>query len=165
MVARHSRSYDRDQQVLDPLHYLAALGRRPAALDHAPVLRNWQLPGSFAQLRQLLEERHGARAGCRQYIRVLQLLAEHPLGRVQQAVESCLAQQPLQAERIVARVQRLASAPANESKPTADVSTPCPLSGSPANSTFGTDLCQYQVPRPDLGRFDQLLNKGEAYDE
>ena len=44
VVARHARSYGHDQQVLDPLHYLAALDRRPAALDHAPVLRDGRLP-------------------------------------------------------------------------------------------------------------------------
>jgi hypothetical protein len=71
------------------VHYLATLGRRPAALDHAPVMREWRLPESFAQLRQSLEQRHGATAGARQYVRVLQLLAEHPLRRVQQAVEAC----------------------------------------------------------------------------
>src|SRR5262249_58478398 len=47
VVARHARSYGRGEQVLDPLHYLAALGRRPAALDHAPVLRDWRLSPSF----------------------------------------------------------------------------------------------------------------------
>jgi Mu transposase, C-terminal domain len=52
VVARHQRSYGRDEQILDPLHYLAALGRRPAALDHAPVLRDWQLAACFTQLRE-----------------------------------------------------------------------------------------------------------------
>src|SRR5262249_57482132 len=61
VVARHARSYDRDQQVLDPVHYLAALGRRPAALDHAPVLRDWVLPECFLRLRAALEARHGGR--------------------------------------------------------------------------------------------------------
>ena len=79
VVARHSRSYAREEQILDPLHYLVTLGRKPAALDHAPVMRDWRLPASFTQLRQTLEQRHGATAGARQYIRVLQLLAEHPL--------------------------------------------------------------------------------------
>ena len=59
VVARHARSYGRDQQVLDPLHYLATLERRPAALDHAPVMRDWQLPESFTRLRKALETRHG----------------------------------------------------------------------------------------------------------
>jgi transposase len=144
VVARHARSYGRDEQVLDPLHYLAALGRRPAALDHAPVLRDWRLPESFTRLRQALEARHGLRTGPRQFIRVLQLLAEQPLERVQQAVEQCLPQQPLDAQRIIAVVTRLAEA------------------GSTAASVQEvTPLCQYQVPQPDLGRFDQLLSQGE----
>jgi len=152
VVARHARSYDRDQQVLDPLHYLAALGRRPAALDHAPVLRDWALPECFLRLRQALEARHGGRAGARQYIRVLQLLAEHPLGRVQHAVEKVLGQEPVQAERVVALVIRLADAGPAPGAPADSVTASC-------HSTV-TTLCQYQVPRPDLGRFDQLLSQG-----
>jgi transposase len=146
VVARHSRSYARHEQILDPLHYLATLGRKPAALDHAPVLRDWRLPGSFAQLRQTLEQRHGLTAGARQYIRVLQLLAEHPLVRVQQAVEACTSPEQAQAERIAALVQRLA-----------ERDTAVPLS-------LGTATPEIQVPRPDLGQFDQLLNEGEQAD-
>jgi len=149
VVARHARSYGRNEQVLDPLHYLISLGRRPAALDHAPVLRNWQLPEPFARLRQALERRHGASAGARQYIRVLQLLAEHPLARVQQAVETSLCKEQLQAERIHVEVLRLAGAEAAR-KPSPEGVTP---------------LCHIQVPRPDLGRFDQLLTQGEPDDD
>jgi transposase len=152
VVARHARHYGRDEQILDPLHYLATLGRRPAALDHAPVLRNWQLPESFTRLRQALEGRHGPRAGARQYIRVLQLLAEHTLGRVQQAVESCLRQDPLSAERIIALVQR----PVAAGEPVPEVTSTC-------HSTV-TPMCQFEVPRPDLGRFDQLLSQGDSED-
>jgi transposase len=143
VVARHRRSYGRNEQVLDPLHYLATLGRKPAALDHAPVMRDWRLPGSFTQLRETLEGRHGATAGARQYIRVLQLLAFHPLARVQQAVEACTGPEQAQAERIAQMVQRLAERDAG-----------VPLS-------LGTDTPEIQVPRPDLGRFDELLEDGE----
>lgn len=146
VVARHGRSYGRNEQVLDPLHYLATLGRRPAALDHAPVMRDWELPASFLQLRETLEGRHGAQAGARQYIRVLQLLAEHPLVRVQQAVEACTSAEQAQAERIYAVVGRLAERDAG-----------VPLS-------LGTATPEIQVPRPDLGRFDELLRNGEEAD-
>ena len=64
--------------VLDPLHYVAALARRPAALDHAPVFRDWKLPAGFLTLRAALEERHGELAGTRHFIQVLQLLNTHP---------------------------------------------------------------------------------------
>jgi transposase len=146
LVARHHRSYGRNEQILDPLHYLATLGRKPAALDHAPVMRDWRLPGSFTQLRETLEQRHGATAGARQYIRVLQLLAEHPLARVQQAVEACSGPEQAQAERICAMVQRLAERDA----------------GVPESRGAATP--ELQVPRPDLGRFDELLQEGEEAD-
>jgi hypothetical protein len=143
VVARHARSYGRDQQVLDPLHYLATLERRPAALDHAPVLRNWQLPESFTRLRQALEARHGQSSGGRHYVRVLQLLAEHPPERVAQAVETCLRRDELHAERIGAEARRLTGV---------------------VGETPVTPLCQFQVPRPDLGCFDQLLSQGGSHD-
>jgi hypothetical protein len=142
-VARHARSYGRDQQVLDPLHYLAALDRRPAALDHAPVLRDWRLPESFARLRQNLETRHGPTAGARHYIRVLQLMPEQPLERVQAAVETCLRRDEVHAECIGAEVRRLQDG---------------------AGATPVTPLCQFEVPPPDLGCFDQLLSQGESSD-
>jgi transposase len=157
VVARHARSYGREEQILDPLHYLAALGRRPAALDHASVLRDWQLPASFTRLREVLEQRHGARTGGRQYIRVLQLLAEHPLERVRQAVEQCLPSTPVEAERIIAVVARLALASSTATVAVQAVTSPCHSSVTP--------LCQYQVPRPNLGRFDQLLSQGEQDDD
>jgi transposase len=144
VVARHARSYGRGEQVLDPLHYLAALGRRPAALDHAPVLRDWRLPESFLRLRQALEKRHGPPAGARHYVRVLQLLAEHPPERVEQAACACLRRGELSAERVGAEARRLAGADA----------PPPPV----------TPICQYHVPRPDLGRFDQLLSHGDSED-
>jgi hypothetical protein len=142
-VAQHARSYGRDQQVLDPLHYLVTLERRPAALDHAPVLRNWQLPESFTRLRQALETRHGQSSGGRHYARVLQLLAEHPQERVQQAVETCLRRDELHAERIGAETRRLTGV---------------------AGETPVTPLRQFQVPQPDLGCFDQLLPSGGSHD-
>ena len=119
------------------------LQRRPAALDHAPVLRDWRLPESFARLRQALEARHGPPAGRRHYARVLQLLAEYPLEQVEPAVATCLRRGELHAERIGAEAGRLAG-----------VAAPAPA----------TPLCQYQVPRPDLGRFNQLLSYGDSED-
>jgi len=147
VVAQHGRTYGRDEQVLDPVHYLQALARRPAALDHAPVLHDWQLPPAFAALRQALERQHGPRPGCRHYIRVLQLLGDHPVEHVRQAVEGCLGQEELTAERVRAAAERRSAS-----------------AGTPSVGDSVTPLCQYQVPRPDLGRFDQLLSQGDSED-
>src|SRR5262245_4632133 len=143
VVARHARSYGHGEQVLDPVHYLAALDRRPAALDHAPVLRDWKLPEPFARLRQALAQIHGPLAGARQYVRVLQLLAEHPLSAVQEAVEAALHIGEARHERIAARVARAGPGV------------------TPGCQSAAGDLGQYRVPRPDLSRFDQLLDQGD----
>ncbi len=149
MVARHERCYERGQQILDPVHYLVTLGRRPAALDHSGVYRNWQLPAAFTELRQTLELREGRPAGARQYIRVLQLLAEHPVQRVQRAIEHARRGGGLQAEVIGQHTRRLA-----------DQHQALRVARLEAEDV-PEHVCGVQVPREDLSRFNQLLVSGE----
>jgi len=89
VIARHERSYEREEVVFDPLHYLALLEQKTRALDQAAPLTGWQLPECFAQLRRLLEARlkkHGAR----EYVQVLRLLETFALEEVTQAIEDAL---------------------------------------------------------------------------
>ena len=89
-IARHLRSYEREELIFDPLHYLALLERKTNALDQAAPLVGWQLPEEFARLRRLLEARLG-KPGKREYVQVLRLLEDFPLSDVaaaaRQAVE------------------------------------------------------------------------------
>jgi transposase len=152
VVATHPRCYGRCPPVLDPLHYLATLGRKPAALDHAPVYRDWELPAAFAELRAALEERHGALAGARQFIRVLELLRMHPQERVERAIVACRGEQVTTVEAILQRTRSLA---AQDQERGDQGACPCELKTVP----------EIRVPRPDLGRFNQLLSSsglGEA---
>ena len=73
VIARHPRSYAREDFVFDPLHYLALLERKTGALDQAAPLQGWDLPEAFATLRRLLEARMG-KPGKREYVQVLRLL-------------------------------------------------------------------------------------------
>lgn len=143
VIARHDRSYQRHEWVLDPIHYLVTLGRRPAALDHAPVYRDWKLPAVFDQLRQQLEDRHGAMRGARQFIRVLQLLVEHPVSRVQQAIEQ--THKVIDADRIIGRVERLAKHGVGHEATDLD------------EFNHQHHVIDPQVPVPDLSQFNQLL--------
>src|ERR671926_711084 len=59
IIARHPRSYAREDFIFDPLHYLALLERKVGALDQAAPLQGWELPEAFATLRRLLETRMG----------------------------------------------------------------------------------------------------------
>jgi hypothetical protein len=132
--------------VLDPLHYLATLDRKPGALDHAPVYRDWKLPACFTGFRAELERLHGETSGARRYVRVLQLLGEHPLTRVRQAIEVCRAEHLISAEAVIQRTQSMAAIEAVLRDPSP--STP----DSPA-------AARVHVPLPDLKRFDQLLGE------
>jgi hypothetical protein len=58
-IAHHPRSYEREDFVFNPLHYLALLEDKIGALDQAAPLVGWELPAEFATLRRLLEARMG----------------------------------------------------------------------------------------------------------
>jgi hypothetical protein len=73
VIARHPRSYEREDFVFNPLHYLALLEQKTSALDQAAPLSGWELPEAFATLRRLLEARMG-KAGKREYVQVLRLM-------------------------------------------------------------------------------------------
>ena len=73
IIARHTRSYDNDDMIFNPLHYLPLIERKIASLDQAAPLDGWDLPDEFAKLRRLLEGRLG-KAGKREYVQVLRLL-------------------------------------------------------------------------------------------
>ena len=156
-IARHERSYGSREQILDPLHYLAMLTRKPACLDHTDVYRQWKLPADFTWLRDHLETRHGRFAGARQFIRVLQLLGEHPIDRVGRAIAKCRRDQVVTAERVIHRCELLASS-ATATTMTAN----CDDTTKPIPTT--------QVPLPDLSRYDHLFTNhvsqgGESDDQ
>jgi hypothetical protein len=89
IVARHERSYAREDFVFDPLHYLALLEQKTGALDQAAPLQGWALPDEFATLRRLLEARMG-KPGKREYVQVLRLLETFKLEDVHAAVREAL---------------------------------------------------------------------------
>jgi transposase len=144
VIASHPRSLLRDKIIPDPIHYLATLERKPGALDHSPVYRDWKLPACFATFRAQLEERHGGMPGTRRYIRILQLMAEHPMDRVRRALEDCWKEQIVSAEAVIERTRSLAAIDAQASR--------CAVSVPSSSIAPGV-----QVPLPDLKRFDELL--------
>src|SRR5499427_304888 len=73
VIARHPRSYEREDFVFNPLHYLPLLEQKIGALDQAAPLVGWDLPEEFATLRRLIEARMGKR-GKREFVQVLRLL-------------------------------------------------------------------------------------------
>ena len=93
-VARHERSFDRHQAVLDLEHYLDVLERKPGALAGSTPLEQWRQhgrwPESFDQLWQSLRERHGKQVGTREMIELLRLGPRHGWEALKKTVEQAL---------------------------------------------------------------------------
>jgi transposase len=89
VIARHPRSYEREDMVFDPVHYLSLLEKKINALDQAAPLADWQLPEAFHTLRRLLEARM-IKAGRREYVQILRLLESFDLDDLHVAVKNAL---------------------------------------------------------------------------
>ena len=144
LVATHVRSYANGSEILDPLHYLITLTRRPGALDHSNVYRDWQLPECFTELRSRLEQRHGVRSGVRHFIRVLQLLGDHSVSQVATVIEQLRSPDAADADRIIRRVESSSTRPQNSHQ--ADL-----------HGLVRSDVTNVKVPSPGLTHFDSLL--------
>jgi len=89
IIARHPCSYEREDFVFDPLHYLALIERKINALDQAAPLVGWRLPEEFATLRRLLEARMG-KQGKREFVQVLRLMEAFKIEDVTAAVADAI---------------------------------------------------------------------------
>jgi len=87
VIAVHRRCYDKDELILEPLHYLPLLERKPGGLDGAMPFTGWELPECFDTLRRYLEARNG-NPSKREYIQILQLLRDYEMSEIRRAVET-----------------------------------------------------------------------------
>ena len=90
VIARHPRSYEREDFIFEPLHYLALIEQKINALDQAAPLAGWRLPAEFATLRRLLEARMG-KQGKREFVQVLRLMEVFRADEVAAAVRDAIA--------------------------------------------------------------------------
>jgi transposase len=92
VIATHPRCFGREQDILDPLHYLNLLEQRPGAFEHAKPLRHWRKhwPKDYDRLLEALRTRLPEGRGVKEFIAVLKLHREHPADQIQQAVQAAL---------------------------------------------------------------------------
>ncbi len=148
-IAVHTRSYQRKQDIFDPLHYLPLLAQRPGALEHAKPIRQWRAtwPAVYDQLQQHLQRQWPTGRGIREFIRILQLHQRHPMALIEQAVSQALRYNCAHVDGVELCLRQLLQ-PEPE----------CPrldLSDHPKLAGFG----QQEL---DLSRYDQLLDTGGA---
>jgi hypothetical protein len=92
IIASHSRCFEREQDIFDPLHYLSLLEQRPGAFEHAVPLRQWRKrwPVAYEQLLRGLQENKPDGRGIREFIAILKLHQTHSADLVENAVNTAV---------------------------------------------------------------------------
>jgi transposase len=92
LVATHPRSYERNLDILDPLHYLPLLEQKPGAFDYAKPLKEWRhrWPLSYHRMLAILREKWPGGQGVQEFVRILQLHQTYSAAQMEQAIEEAL---------------------------------------------------------------------------
>lgn len=99
-IARHRRSYEHGQDVLDPYHFLPALLRKPGAFHQARAVRQHRWRPEFQEALARLEERYPDGAGTKEFLRILALQAEVGEERLGEALRLALRYGCLRADAV-----------------------------------------------------------------
>ncbi len=88
------------QFVLDPIHYLKLLERKPGSLDNARAFKGQPWGEAFDRMRAELEYRYW-QDGTRRYIKILMLFSEYSETEVKTAVERCVQRRAFSEEAVL----------------------------------------------------------------
>ena len=93
VIAVHERSYGREEERLNPLHYLRLLEERPGAWEQARPLLNWRTtwPAIYDQYLQTLRQQLPGNQAIREFVRILQLHQSYAEADIVQALAEALA--------------------------------------------------------------------------
>ena len=89
LLARHRRSYEKEQDIFDPLHYLSLLEQRPGAFEYAKPMKQWRKdwPESYQRMLHKLKEKWPEGRGVQEFVRILQLHHEYSAPLIEQAID------------------------------------------------------------------------------
>ena len=90
-IAIHERCYRKDQEQINPHHYLPLLRQRPGAFKHAKPLRQWQKtwPESYHQLQANLQQTDPA-GGIKTFVNILYLHQRYSAQEMEVAIQTAL---------------------------------------------------------------------------
>ena len=144
-IAVHGRCYEREQDILDPLHYLPLLIQRPGALGHAKPFK--QLPAVYQEYLRKIQEQQPDGLGTREFVRILALHEQYSLAVMTQALQKALTCHCYSCDGVQNLAQQLALP--------SPVIPLLDLAGRP-------HLLGPHVEMGDLSRYNQLLTVGRA---
>jgi len=104
LIAAHPRSFERDQLVCDPWHYLPVLDKKPGALRNGAPFVTWDLPRPIQTVRdRILKQPRGDRA----FVELLMLAGEAGLDALTVACELTLEGGIVSAPIVMNELRRL----------------------------------------------------------
>ncbi|MCB8985299.1 MAG: IS21 family transposase [Ardenticatenaceae bacterium] len=146
IVATHPRCWDRERDILDPLHFLGLLARRPRAFTQAKAIRQWRetWPPVFDRYWTVLQDRLPEAEWSTTFIRILQLCATYPEETLARVLEVALSHHCYSYDGVRELLRRQTE----------------PAPPAPVNLADRPDLRQVHVDLPDLAQFNRLLPTG-----
>jgi transposase len=135
-VAEHVRSFEKGRYILDPLHYLPLLERKPGALRNGRPFLDWELPAPVRKVWEVLQRYPD---WDRQMSAILSTVPRYGLEAVGIACEMALEEKTVSQSVILNYLTRL-----TEELPTANISVP-------------DKLRILEEPRSDCTVYDVLL--------
>lgn len=144
-LAIHPRCYKREQDILNPLHYLRVLEQRPGAWEQAKPIQEWResWPEVYDLYLAALRERLSTSQATREFVRVLRLHEDYSEVAITQALEEALSGHCYSADGVKQIVLRLTE-------------PPCPTKPLEEAGQFFPDVAP--VLWPELDQFDRLLS-------
>jgi len=146
IIARHKRSYDRQQDILNPLHYLPLLAQRPGAFQDAKPMQQWResWPPLYDELLRVLKEQQSEIVAVKEFIQILQLHLDYEPAFIQQAIEQAILDGIPHFNGVRFCLNRLLD--------------PTPTT-TPLTTLPHPDLAQVGQTAPPLPQYDQLLEQ------
>lgn len=143
VVATHPRCWQREQDILNPYHYLSLLAQRPRAFHHAQAIRQWRQnwPAIFDLYFQSLKQRNETTQATRRFIEILQLGHTYPESLLAKTLEEALARHCFTVSGVRELLRRRME----------------PNPPKPSQLAAYPHLAEIQVMPPNLQQFDQLL--------
>jgi len=110
VIASHDRCFEREKDILDPLHCLGLLSQRSGAFVNAIPIHRWRKawPAVYETMLDILRERWPDGRGIREFIAILKLHREYLAQEVERAIRACLKQGPVAHVDAQAQLQPLA---------------------------------------------------------
>ena len=89
VVAKHDRCYGNMEFVMDWLHYVPLLERKPGSLNNGRPFKGEPWGSDFEQMHEELKYRYESE-GTKKFIKILLLFTEYPEREVKDAVRTCV---------------------------------------------------------------------------